>query len=173
MKRLTATRDEYLWSTQGGVRTRPTAACGDTRRKIVSLTDRCTFPRGAPHQLRHCTATLTRPRAARRRVGVPGGSVPAVIRSVSAGSTCVPITSETRRGATGRAQARAVLFASLNVPSNDWVAPCRLPVSLSCPDLQRGSADDDEEAAPTTPSAQQTAMTGTPFMDASKHRPDR
>src|SRR5439155_12889287 len=85
--RLTATRDENLRSPHGGVDTTPRLALEVTDEKIVSATDRRTFPRGAPHQLRHCMPTPTRPRPGTRRVGAPGGTTLPLMRTVRVGST--------------------------------------------------------------------------------------
>jgi hypothetical protein len=94
-----------------------------------------------------------------------------LIRTVSVGSTCVPMRSETRLGATGNPQARPSRFATVSVPSSDCVAPCRLPVSFSRPGAQ-GAGTGEEEADPATPapSPQQAAIRTSRFTTRLKHR---
>lgn len=94
-----------------------------------------------------------------------------LIRTVSVGSTCLPMRSETRLGATGTAQARPSLFVTVKVPSSDCVAPCRLPVSFSWPGTQGASAGEDVAApAAPAPSPQQAAIRTNRFTTGLKHR---
>ena len=140
MKRLTETLEVALWAVQAGALTTRADVRG-VAESIVSAMDRRTSPRGRPHQFRHWIPTKTRSRPASFRVGSPGGSIAGLIRTVSVGSTCVPMLSETRFGATGNAQGLEARFVTVSVPRSDWVAPWRLPVSFSWASLQCGSTE--------------------------------